>query len=113
MASLMIGDWTDRDAFVTWDVVVATGGTYTVEIRYACPEDSSGTRYAVGLGGSDELRAQVWATGGWNSLSPWIRLGRLRIPAGRSGLIVRAIEKDAHAVMNLSGVRLIPTESTA
>jgi hypothetical protein len=109
----MIGDWTDRDAFVTWDVVVATGGTYMVEIRYACPEDSSGTRYAVGLGGSDELRAQVWATGGWNSLSPWIRLGRLRIPAGRSSLIVRAIEKDAHAVMNLGGVRLLPTESPA
>ena len=63
--------------------------------------------------GGDELLGQVWNTGGWESLSQWLRLGRLRVPAGRSRLIVRAIEKDTHTVMNLFGVRLVPMESTA
>jgi hypothetical protein len=109
----MIVDWTDRDAFLTWDVVLTARGTYSAEIRYACNKDSSGSRYGVGICGGDELLGQVWNTGGWESLSQWLRLGRLRVPAGRSRLIVRAIEKDAHTVMNLFGVRLVPMESTA
>jgi hypothetical protein len=109
----MIVDWTEQDAFVAWDVVLTAGSTYSAEIRYACNEDSSGTGCGVGICGGDELLAQVWNTGGWESLSQWLRLGRLRVPAGRSRLIVRAIEKDAHTVMNLFGVRLVPMESTA
>ena len=112
-SQMMIGDWTDQNAFVTWDLVLAAGGTYAVEIRYACPEESSGSRYGVGIEGADELRGQVWNTGSWASLSPWLPLGRLRIPAGHSRLIVRAIEKASYAVMNLSGVRLLPTKLTA
>ena len=30
----VIGDWTDPGAFVTWEVVLPTAGTYSVEIRY-------------------------------------------------------------------------------
>ena len=109
----VIGYWTDQTAFVTWDLVLEAGGTYAVEIRYACPEESSGSRYGVGIEGADELQGQVWNTGSWASLSPWLPLGRLRIPAGRSRLIVRAIEKASDAVMNLSGVRLVPAERAA
>jgi GDP-fucose protein O-fucosyltransferase len=112
-SQMMIGDWTDQNAFVTWDFMLAAGGTYAVEIRYACPEDSSGSRYGVGIEGAEELRGHVWNTGSWAALSPWLPLGRLRIPAGRSRLIVRAIEKDSYAVMNLSAVRLVPTKLTA
>ena len=61
------------------------------------------------LGRLDFLRQHP----GWTSLSPWLSLGRLRIPAGRSRLIVRAIEKASYAVMNLSGVRLAPKKLTA
>lgn len=109
----VIGDWTDQTAFVTWDLGLAAGGTYSVEIRYACPEESSGSRYGVGIEGADELQGQVWNTGSWASVSPWLPLGRLRIPAGRSRLVVRAIEKASDAVMNLSGVRLVPAELAA
>jgi hypothetical protein len=109
----MIVDWIDQDAFVTWDVVLTAGSTYSAEIRYACNEESSGSRYGVGICGGDELLGQVWNTGGWESPSQWLRLGQLHVPAGRSRLIVRAVEKDAHTVMNLFGVRLVPTEATA
>ena len=109
---MMIGDWTDQNAFVTWDIALAAGGTYSVEIQYACPADSSGSRYGVSIEGADELRGQVWNTGSWASLSTWLPLGRLRITAGHSKLTVRAIEKPSYAVMNLSGVRLLPTNSS-
>jgi hypothetical protein len=106
----VIGDWTDQTDSVTWDVVLPTDGTYSVEIRYACPEESSGSHYGVGIQGADELQGQVWNTGGWASPSPWLPLGRLRVPAGRSTLIVRAVEKASDAVMSLRGVRLVPAE---
>jgi len=104
----VIADWIDPGAFVTWEVVVPTAGTYSVEIRYGCPYESSGSRYGVRIDGAEEVQGQVWATGCWTSLSPWLPLGRLRIPAGRRTLAVRAIDKVAHAVMNLHGVRLAP-----
>jgi hypothetical protein len=109
----MIVDWIDQDEFVTWDVVLTAGRKYSAEIRYACNENSSGSRFGVGIYGGDELLGQVWNTGGWESLSQWLRLGCLHVPAGRSRLIVRAIEKDAYTVMNLFGVRLVPAEATA
>jgi hypothetical protein len=112
-SQIMVSCGTDQTVFVTWDLVLVAGGTYAVEIRYACPEESSGSRYAVGIEGADELQAQVWNTGGWASLSPWLPLGRLWIPAGRSRLVVRAIQKASDAVMNLSGIRLVPAELTA
>ena len=102
----VIVDWFDPAAFVTWEVVLRTAGTYAVEIRYGSPEE--GSRYAVRLDGAEELQGRVWYTGSWMSPSPWLPLGRLRIPAGRSTLVVRAIDKIGHAVMNLHGVRLLP-----
>jgi hypothetical protein len=105
---MAIVDWTDQTAFVTWDLLPGADGTYSVEVRYACPEESAGSRYRVGIEGADELQGQVWSTGSWVSLSPWLPVGRLRIPAGHSTLIVRATEKARDAVMNLSRVRLIP-----
>jgi hypothetical protein len=103
----VIVDWFDPAAFVTWEVVLPTAGTYSVDIRYGSPEES--TRYGVRIDGAEELQAQVWNTGSWTSPSPWLPLGRLRIPAGRSTLAVRAIDKAAHGVMNLHGLRLTPT----
>ena len=103
----VVSDWTDADAFVTWEIAVPAASTYVVEIRYGCPEESSGSRYTVRIGAED-LLGQVWNTGHWASLSPWLPLGRLRIPAGRSTVAVRAIDKVADGVMVLHGVRLVP-----
>src|SRR5262249_21160158 len=37
-----VGSWTDAGEFVAWDLELAAGGTYAVEIRYACPNEFSG-----------------------------------------------------------------------
>jgi hypothetical protein len=42
------------------------------------------------------------------SLTPWLALGRLRMPAGRSRMVVRALQMPGYAVMNLSALRLLP-----
>ena len=105
----VIGSWSDAGEFVAWDLQIAAGGTYAVEIRYACPPEFAGSYYRVGIAGGDELQGRVWYTGSGTSLSPWLPLGRIRIPTGRSTLIVRITEKASDFVMNLSGVRLAPT----
>ena len=58
--------------------------------------ESAGSRYGVGIQGGDELHGQVWNTGSWTSLSPWFPL-RLHVPAGRSRIIVRALELAEYA----------------
>jgi GDP-fucose protein O-fucosyltransferase len=108
----VIGNWTDQCDFVSWEISLAAAGEYSVEIRYGCPDQSSGSRYIIELGGTDGIEGRVWNTGGWASFSPWLPLGRLRIAAGWSTLIVRVIEKRVPAAMNLNGIRLIPVESS-
>lgn len=109
---IVIGDWLDRSAFVSWELTLAAAATFAVEIRYACQADAAGSHYRVGVEGGDELHGQVWNTGAWTSMSPWFPLGRLRLPAGRVRLLVRASDLAAYAVMNLSAVRLAPLPET-
>ncbi|MEZ4727041.1 MAG: hypothetical protein R3E79_07910 [Caldilineaceae bacterium] len=105
---VVIGGWTEQNSSASWDFTLTAGQTYAVEIRYGCPVESAGSHYAVGIEGGDELRAQVWNTGMWSSLSPWFTLGRIEIPAGRSRLVVRPLNVSAYGVMNLSAIRLMP-----
>ncbi len=108
----MISHWTDPAESVAWNLQLPADGSYLVDIRYACPSKSSGSRYCVSIEGAGEFEGRVWSTGGWTALSPWMPLGQLRIPAGRSTLVLRAIEKASDAIMNLSAVRLMPAVST-
>lgn len=99
-------DWTDPAEHAAWDLHVAEGGTYAVEIRYACPDESAGSTYTVGVRSGEELIATVWNTGAWTSTSPWLPLGRIELAPGPNTLSVRAHNLVGIAVMNLSGVRL-------
>jgi hypothetical protein len=106
----LIGDWFDPAAFVTWDIALPVAGTYAVEIRYGAPEDSSGRRFGIRIDGGGDLEGRIWNTGSWTSLSPWLPLGRLHVPAGHRTLAVHAAGHVALA-MNLQGLRLIPAGS--
>jgi hypothetical protein len=103
----MIVDWTDQDAFVTGCRANSrehTFGGNTARLQRGFLRQSL-RRWHLRR---DELLGKVWNLGGWESLSRWLRLGQLRVAGVRSRLIARAIEKDAHTVMNLFGVRLVP-----
>lgn len=101
-------DWTNPADHPAWDLHVAEGGTYAVEIRYACPGESAGSTYTVGIRSGEELIATVWNTGAWTSTSPWLPLGRIALASGPNTLSVRARDLVGLAVMNLSGIRLRP-----
>lgn len=107
----VIACWTDPTEFVTWDFVVPSDGSYLVEARYACPQNSSGSRYRVTVA-EEELEGRVCATGSWASVSPWMTLGRVDIAAGHRTLAIRVVQKASDAVMNLSAVRLLPVSPT-
>jgi hypothetical protein len=100
-------DWTDPAEHPAWHPHL-DGGTYEVEIRYACPEESAGSAYTVDAGSGEELTATVWNTGAWTSTSPWLPLGRLELAEGPNTLVVRAQNLAGLAVMNLTGLRLRP-----
>jgi hypothetical protein len=101
-------DWTNAAEHPAWDLHVAEGGRYAVEIKYACPEESAGSSYTVGVRSGEDLIASVWNTGAWTSTSPWLPLGGITLEPGPSTLSVRARDRVGLAVMNLSGVRLRP-----
>jgi hypothetical protein len=99
-------DWTDPAEHPAWELHLAEGGRYAVEIKYACPEESAGSTYTVGVGPGDELIATVRNTGAWTNTSPWLPLGRIALAPGTNTLSVRARDLVGLAVMNLNGVRL-------
>jgi hypothetical protein len=103
--------WIDPTDFATWEVVLAEAGVYGVEIRYGCAAYLAGTEYRVGLPGGEELQAVVWDTGGPTALSPWLALGRLNLPAGRTTLRVRSLDTTKCFVMTLGALRLAPATS--
>lgn len=106
----MIGYWTNAADFLTWQLSPQAPRAYWVEIRHACPGDSSGSRYTLGIEGGDHVEGCVWDTGGWRALAPWLLLGRIRVPAGSATLVLRVLDKPGFAVMNLSAVRLVPAD---
>jgi hypothetical protein len=105
-----IGNWIDPQDLVTWTLVLPESGSFSVEIRYACPMEAAGSDYRVGVCRTDELQASVWNTGHLASLSPWLALGQLRLAAGRNTLYVRAIGPHKRFIMNLNGLRLTPLD---
>ncbi len=104
----VVGDWTDAEAFVTWEIAVPAAGTYVVEIRYGCPEECSGSRYASASTAQriSSGRSGTPATG--RHCHRGCRSGGCAYPPAAARVAVRAIDKVADAVMALHGVRLVP-----
>lgn len=102
--------WDRADAYVAWDVRVPVDGKYRVEIQYSCPFGYEGHGYSVGIEGGDRVESQVRSTS-WQAWLPrcdWSLVGRLRVPAGRHQLAVRARPGGATPVMALHALRLVP-----
>lgn len=101
--------WGAPDACLSWPIEHATPRTVAVEIRYSTgPDPAAAGRYELGLAGQPPLLARTWCTGSWNTLSPWIALGRITLPAGRSTLELRPVGARGDELMALDAVRLLP-----
>jgi arylsulfatase A-like enzyme len=115
-------DWRTLDGRMVWELDVHTAGDYEVVIDYTCPTSDAGATIELALGPS---RLTGTVTPGWDpplytnqdtvprppgesrmkEFRP-LRLGVLRLPAGRGSLVLRALEIPGRTVMDVRRVTL-------
>ena len=120
-SSYFVG-WTTLEDRMVWELDVHTGGEYEVVLDYTCPMDDAGATIEVSLGTS-RLTGKV--SPGWDpplytnqdtlprppgesrmkEFRP-LRLGVMRLPAGRGALVLRALEIPGRSVMDVRRVTL-------
>jgi alpha-L-fucosidase len=101
-----IGYWTDESDWVAWEFVVERGGSFRVDIAYACDKGTGGSEFVVEVAGQ-KLSSIVEETGAWTTFVTK-SLGTVTLSPGRYTLTVRATKKPGTAVMNLQRVKLVP-----
>ena len=100
-----LGFWVDASDWVSWDCEVPQAGRYAVEVLQGCGKGSGGSLAEVAVG-DRAVRFYVEETGHFQRFIPK-RVGEVEIPAGRTTVAVRAIEKKGPAVMDLRRVTLV------
>lgn len=102
-----IGYWHAANDYAAWTVKLPDNGEYQVYLSWACADDTAGDSFVIEAGGLT-LSEQVAGTGGFDRYQ--LRtLGKLRLPAGESRIIVRPQgTKKQHALMDLYGLFLVP-----
>jgi arylsulfatase A-like enzyme len=109
--------WTSPEDAITWDIAVATAGTYEAELHYTCPEADAGSRIELSFG---ESRVTATVAPGWDP-PPYtnqdtlprppaettmkefrpLALGRLRLETGRGLLTLRALDVPGSTVADV------------
>ncbi len=101
-----LGFWTDLASSATWEFAVKKGGSFKVEVEYACEEDSSGATIGLSIAGR-ALEFEAQGTGGWSSFKK-VTLGPIEIDSDtKATAMVVAKSKPKYAAMNLRSVRLV------
>jgi hypothetical protein len=108
-------NWTSVDDRITWDVEVAAGGDYEVEIYYTCPQQDVGSKIELSFNDA-RLQGQITQAhdpplrGGEHDrvarAESYVKdfksmnLGTSRLPAGKGQLTLRALEIPGSQVMD-------------
>jgi hypothetical protein len=115
-------NWRSRDDSIVWNVDVHTAGNYAVEILYTVPEPDAGATIELSLGDA-KLAGKV--APGWDpplftnqdtlprpageskmkEFRP-LKLGTIKLPAGRGPLTIRATDLPGQTVMDLRAITL-------
>lgn len=113
--------WTDAKAKVWFEMDVVTAGDYEIELAYACPENDSGAKIRVSIGGQN-LEALVPVAAAAEVPLPhrdaegkeryrnreWgiLKMGTVKLAAGPARLSVECLSKPGSQVMELKHVSL-------
>jgi alpha-L-fucosidase len=100
-----IGYWTEPKDVVEWVIEPAKGAKLDVSITCAVG-DGAGGEYTVAVG-DQKLTAKAKSTGGWEQYKT-LRLGQVKVPAGRTSVSIKSNGKPRGALMNLQSVKLDP-----
>jgi alpha-L-fucosidase len=104
-----VGSWMDKSDIVKWTLDVPSAGSYSVQLDYACQDDSAGTLYAVRVKGTNSrVVGIVNGTGSWHDFKTMSLDGHLTLHAGKQILSVVPIIMPKGAVMNLRSIVLKP-----
>ncbi len=115
-------NWISTDDQITWDVEVATTGTYEAVVYYTCPEEDVGSTFELSFGesriwkklteahdpplrGAEHDRASRGSESYVKDFKP-LPLGRFRLEQGRGPLTLRALEIPGKQVMDVRYVVL-------
>ena len=102
-----IGFWTNPKDAVRWEFEIRRPGTYAVEVDYACPAGTEGSRFIVAVG-TEHVQGTVESTGSFEKFATKT-LGEITLsPADRYTLTVQPTSMPHGAVMNLAEIRLLP-----
>lgn len=114
--------WTSTAGTITWDINVATSGTYDATVYYTCPQADVGSTVELSLG-ANRVCAKLTqahdppAIGAAQDRSPRageslvkefrpLSLGTLRMEQGRGPLVLRALQMPGAQVMEVRAVEL-------
>jgi alpha-L-fucosidase len=100
-----IGFWTNKEDWLSWDVILEKVGNLAVEVVYAAEKGSGGSEYLVTVG-ERSLPGRVADTGSWTTFITR-SLGKIRITKpGKYTVTVKPVTMKTYAVMNLKAVVL-------
>ncbi|MCI0682408.1 MAG: c-type cytochrome [Gemmataceae bacterium] len=103
-----LGYWSSADDQAVWTIDVAKEGRFDVWIDYACDSGSAGNTFAL-VAGDGQLVHKVRGTASWE-LYRKVKIGTLRLRAGRHDVVMRAEGAIRGALIDLRGIDLIPAK---
>ena len=105
-----LGYWVNANDWAEWQFNVTKPGAFEVEVWQGCGKGQGGSDAEVDVGG-ERFPFVVEETGHFQIFIPR-RVGRVKLAApGTYSLALRALRKQASAVMDVAEVRLVPVTS--
>ena len=105
-----LGYWVNPNDWAEWEFAVTQPGTFDIEVWQGCGKGQGGSDAGVEIGGQ-KFEFVVEETGHFQNFVPR-RLGHVNLPKpGAHSLAIRAMRKQAGAVMDVQKVRLVPVVS--
>ncbi|MEZ6125189.1 MAG: neutral/alkaline non-lysosomal ceramidase N-terminal domain-containing protein [Planctomycetaceae bacterium] len=100
-----LGWWSSTDDYAVWNIDVPESGFWSVELDYACDNNTAGNVLKLSTG-TRLLSVRIPGTGTWDDYRSWTA-GEIDLGRGRRQLIVTAPEKPTSALIDLRSIRLI------
>jgi len=101
-----LGYWQSEDDYAVWNFELPSGGSYEVEIEYACANSTAGDVLVLSTEGR-ELRGSVPRTGSWGDYRTW-KPGRIDLRRGMNRLTASTPAPLKGAVIDLRAIHLKP-----
>jgi putative heme-binding domain-containing protein len=103
-----LGYWTSPQDHAAWTVDVPQERTFAVSLHYACEKGSAGNAFSLRIG-ETTIHGEVAGTGSWNDYRR-VRVGEVRLSAGRHEVTMRSRGPVRGALIDLRAIELVPVK---